>query len=85
MCPEINRYRNYGPVPKADPLFVVRGGDRSRPNFGHSDPEIGQSREANQGSAPYSPCFEATAQVGMEEGLLRLKRMIVDFRLPIAD
>jgi hypothetical protein len=48
-------------------------------------PKSDKSSEANQGSAPYSPCFEATAQVGMEEGLLRLKRMIVDFRLPIAD
>jgi len=31
MCPEINGYENYGPVPKAEPMLVVEGhGGRSR-------------------------------------------------------
>jgi len=71
------------PTALIDPFGLHRGFDVSGGFL--LIPKSDKSREANQGSAPYSPCFEATAQVGMEEGLLRLKRMIVDFRLPIAD
>ena len=43
-------------------------------------PKSDTRREVEESPAECPPCFEATAQRDMEEGLLR---MIGDFRLPI--
>ena len=56
--------------------------DRSCLSSDTGIPKSDTRKDIEQGRAEYPPCFEAIAQPGMEEGLLR---MIVDCRFSIDD
>ena len=85
MCLGINRYENMRPIPKAESKqWAMAGGNRKSPptdreigyvKFGHWIPKSDTRRQAERGSAEYPPCFESIAQLDMEDGLRRMKRI----------